>query len=314
MKNVLIVGFVFQFLIIAACSQHSEDAQTVISEPDSAEAADSSFEAEDVDNDVFYRIEFVLGNVAYVTLHELAHVVIEDFDIPVLGNSEDAADTLAIVSLIREDREHPEQGYRFVRMLLTVANAQFLVWQRGLEKDNPALFRARHPLSVQRAARINCLVFGSDPELFEPLPDLVGLPEFRADWCEEEYADAEHAWLWVRKDFTLQSSGTASDHEYRYQTAREPAHETIRSWLIRNQVLERTLAKVDAIKVLPDTITLRTRSCGYPDAHWDVEAREMVFCYELIEYFNELSADQGIKELAEQIRTFHRDTDAPNAN
>ncbi len=118
----------------------------------------------------------------------------------------------------------------------------------------------------------------------------------------------------MRHNFVLESSGTASDHEYIYGAAREPGHETIRNWLMQNQVLERTVAHVDATKLLPDTFTLRTLSCGSPDAYWDVDARELVFCYEPIELFYKLSADQGIKDLEEQIRAFHRDKRAAGAN
>ncbi len=260
------------------------------------------------------RIEFVFGDVVFVILHEIAHVVIQDLDIPVLGNTEDAADTLAAGHLISLDRAHPEQDLRFIRMLLLTAHANRVLWQQGLETDNPVVYLARHPLSVQRAARIDCLVFGSDPELFESLPELVGLPEFRADWCDEEYADAEKAWLWVRDNFVRESSGTASDHEYIYGAAREPAEENIRNWLMQTQVLQRALATVDATKVLPDTFTLRTLSCGSPDAYWDGNARELVFCYELIEAFYKLSADPSMKEFAEQISAFHRDKRAAGTN
>ncbi len=92
--------------------------------------------ADDVEYDPD-RIEFVFGNVVFVTLHEIAHVVIEDFDIPVLGNNEDAADTLAAVVLIRLDRERPEQDHRLVRMLLTTADANRILWQRGCRCAGP---------------------------------------------------------------------------------------------------------------------------------------------------------------------------------
>ena len=104
------------------------------------------------DTDEPDRIEFVVGNLVFVMLHEFSHLIIEDFDVPVLGNSEDAADTLAAVTLIRADRAHPERDFRLIRMLLTAADANRILWQRGLEKDNPVVYLARHPLSAQRAA------------------------------------------------------------------------------------------------------------------------------------------------------------------
>lgn len=260
------------------------------------------------------RIEFVVGNVVFVMLHEFSHLIIEDFDVPVLGNSEDAADTLAAVTLIRADRAHPERDFRLIRMLLTAADANRILWQRGLEKDNPAAYLTRHPLSVQRAARITCLAYGSDPELLEPLPEIVGLPEFRAFWCDEEYDNAEKAWLWVRDSFVRESTGTASEHQFSYGEASESRYEILRERLVENEVLERTLAHVGRTMLLPDAITLRTRSCGSPDAYWDGNARELVFCYQLIEAFYQLSEEQGIKELVEQIRAFHRDNPAGSEN
>ena len=266
------------------------------------------------DTDESDRIEFVVGNVVFVMLHEFSHLIIEDFDVPVLGNSEDAADTLAAVTLIRADRARPERDFRLIRMLLTAADANRILWQRGLEQDNPAAYLARHPLSLQRAARITCLAYGSDPELLEPLPDITGLPAFRADWCDEEFGDAEKAWLWVRDSFVRESTGTASEHHFSYGTAREASEEIIREWLVQYEVLERTLFYVGRTMLLPDAITLRTRSCGSPDAYWDGNTRELVLCYQLIDAFYQLSDEQGIKELEEKIRTFHRDTRAGSEN
>ncbi len=268
--------------------------------------ADDAYEAD--------RIEFVVGNVVFVMLHEFSHLIIEDFDVPVLGNSEDAADTLAAVTLIRADRAHPERDFRLIRMLLTAADANRILWQRGLEKDNPAAYLTRHPLSVQRAARIVCLAYGSDPELLEPLPEIVGLPEFRAFWCDEEYDNAEEAWLWVRDSFVRESTGTASEHQFSYGEASESRYEILRERLVENEVLERTLAHVSQTMLLPDAITLRTRSCGSPDAYWDGNARELVFCYQLIEGFYQLSEEQGIREMVEKIRAFHRDNPSGSEN
>jgi len=266
------------------------------------------------DTDEPDRFEFVVGNLVFVMLHEFSHLIIEDFDVPVLGNSEDAADTLAAVTLIRADRAQPEGDFRLIRMLLSAADANRILWQRGLEQENPAVYLARHPLSVQRAARISCLAYGSEPELLEPLPEIVGLPEFRADWCEEEYEDAERAWLWVRDSFVRKSSGTANEHQVVYGSTRDPGRQAIREWLVQNEALERTLAHVSRTMLLPDTITLRTRSCGSPDAYWDGNSRDLVVCYQLIEAFYQLSEEEGIKELVEKIRAFHRDNPAGSEN
>ena len=144
----------------------------------------------------------------------------------------------------------------------------------------------------------------------EPLPEIVGLPAFRADWCDQEYDDAEKAWLWVRDSFVRESLGTATEHQFAYGPTRDPGRQAIREWLVQNEALERTIAYVGRTMLLPDAITVRTRSCGSPDAYWDGNTRELVLCYQLIEAFYQLSEEQGIKELVEKIRSFHRDKNA----
>jgi len=253
------------------------------------------------------RIDFVVGNVVFVLLHEFSHLIIQDFEVPVLGNSEDAADTLAAVTLIRADREHPDRDFRLIRMLLTAADSNRILWQQGIEKDNPVVYLARHPLSVQRAARITCLAYGSDMELLEPLPELVGLPEFRSFWCDEEYENAENAWLWVRDSFVRESTSTADDHQVVYGPTNDPDRQAIRDWLMKHEGLERIIAQVENSILLPEAITLRTKTCGSPDAYWDGDSRELVICYQLIEAFYKLSEDEGVRELVEQIHAFHRD-------
>ena len=50
------------------------------------------------------RVDFVRGNAYFILLHEFAHAIISDHGIPVLGNEEDAADTLAASVLLKLDQ------------------------------------------------------------------------------------------------------------------------------------------------------------------------------------------------------------------
>src|SRR5579864_1602839 len=46
-------------------------------------------------------VNFIVGNMLFVLNHEIGHVIISDFRIPVLGQEEDAADDFAIVTSLR---------------------------------------------------------------------------------------------------------------------------------------------------------------------------------------------------------------------
>src|SRR5689334_2897037 len=43
-------------------------------------------------------VEFVTGNTMFVMAHEMGHGLINEFNMPVLGREEDAADSFAIVT------------------------------------------------------------------------------------------------------------------------------------------------------------------------------------------------------------------------
>ena len=46
----------------------------------------------------------------------------------------------------------------------------------------------------------------------------------------------------------------------------------------------------------------------------DPDRIEFVICYQLIDAFYELSAEQGVREMKQQIRRFHRDSGNANKN
>src|ERR1700731_4836400 len=49
--------------------------------------------------------EFVLGNSLFAVLHEMAHGLIADLGLPVLGREEDAADAFATVAILEMKTE-----------------------------------------------------------------------------------------------------------------------------------------------------------------------------------------------------------------
>jgi len=57
------------------------------------------------------------------------------------------------------------------------------------DTDPPSMaeFADEHSTSEQRAFNLLCIAYGSDPELFEDVATWGGLPQERADICEEEY-------------------------------------------------------------------------------------------------------------------------------
>ena len=61
--------------------------------------------------------DFIVGNSLFILLHKFGHMLIRDFDIPILGLEENSVDTLASIALIREDQQRPDREPRFIQLL-----------------------------------------------------------------------------------------------------------------------------------------------------------------------------------------------------
>ncbi len=68
--------------------------------------------------------------------------------------------------------------------------------------------------------------------------------------------------------------------------------------LRQQRVFETTVEFIDGWFDLPEPLAVKAEECGRPNAYWDPNERELVFCYEMLEALYEL-ADQ---ELARQLR------------
>jgi hypothetical protein len=129
---------------------------------------------------------FVVQVVEFVIYHEVGHVLIDLFDLPVLGREEDAVDTIAtllLLSLVPNGN----------RVALTAADLHAIESQ-AQEDLRPADFWSEHLLGVQRIAHIVCLVYGSDPRAHAPLMGRHPALRDHADECIEDFAAQRRAW------------------------------------------------------------------------------------------------------------------------
>ncbi len=87
----------------------------------------------------------------FIFLHELGHALIDQFDLPILGREEDAADSLATVFSIEEDQN--SRG-------ALLAGINFLdSYQKGFSSN----WADNHSLGPQRMFNLVCWTVGGDP-------------------------------------------------------------------------------------------------------------------------------------------------------
>ncbi len=114
----------------------------------------------------------------FILAHEFAHALIANFDLPVLGKEEDAADSIATVVLLQV----PE-GSRYA------ADAAAFWANFSGRQEPPALadYADVHALDLQRAFAVLCWVAGSSEGSYEEVAELEALPESRLETCPSEY-------------------------------------------------------------------------------------------------------------------------------
>ena len=77
-------------------------------------------------------VEFIIGNTLFVLTHELGHGLINEFNMPVLGREEDAADSFAIVTALKMGPAFSEG------VLIEAAKGQVFSSKRDKKEGNTA--------------------------------------------------------------------------------------------------------------------------------------------------------------------------------
>ncbi|EID14711.1 DUF4344 domain-containing metallopeptidase [Mycolicibacterium phlei] len=124
--------------------------------------------------------------------HEVGHMVISLYDLPVTGREEDVADQLAAYVLLapgddgKPDPDSVQAVKDFARTFQALGDQRDEIDVEELADP--------HSLDETRVYNLECWIYGADPEDNADLVGDDGLPEDRADGCEHEYAQLQNAW------------------------------------------------------------------------------------------------------------------------
>ena len=142
---------------------------------------------------------FITANAEFTLLHEMGHLLISELQLPVLGREEDAADQLGFMGLFLLYDQQADAD--FYARLLDVADYWRLEAERTRGSAEQIPLWDSHSLDEQRFFNIACLAYGSDPQRLEWIVASTGLPEERALYCDQEYAQVHHAVNWLLERF-----------------------------------------------------------------------------------------------------------------
>jgi hypothetical protein len=250
--------------------------------PASADEAPKSEAVKNLEKFGFDEKSFVDGNLYFIAYHELAHALVSEFDLPVIGREEDAADRLAIMLMTPETKDD-EPEY-----LLGAIEGWFAAATQIELKDIP--WWDEHGTDNQRAYQIACLLYGSDAKRYEKIAGSVDLPEDRRETCVGESEQNSKSWSSLIDTISLAEGAkpTAGEIPVIYNKTNDYTEDL--AYLKELGLLE------DISKFMADNysfkpgIKIEAQECdGDANAFWYGEERKLIMCYELVRDFRELT-------------------------
>jgi Putative metallopeptidase len=229
-------------------------------------------------------IEFVIGNMLFVTAHEVGHGVLAEMEIPNAGRDEDAADAFAILTALK-------LGSSFSHRVLTeAAKGWYLADLRDKKTGEKPTYYDAHAMNLQRAYHIVCLMVGSDAEKYRELADIAGMPMDRQQSCKDDFRTAQWSWETLLKPHLRAPDKPTQQVEVIYGPASGKLQVYARSFR-ELRFLEPLVEYLVQHFAWPKPLTMEMQGCGEVGASW--RSRRLRLCYEMAEDFAELYGEYG---------------------
>jgi len=223
-------------------------------------------------------VEFVSGNMLFVFGHEAGHALINELGIPVIGREEDGADSFSTLMALKIGARYADS------VLVNAATGWFYSERRNRRDHAKMVYYDEHGIDLQRAYNIVCLMVGSNPEKFSGLAQETGMPEQRQGTCQGDYSNASWSWDKVLKPHLRKPEDPKTDIKVIYGPAEgqlAPIGEAIKSM----KILETVAGMLSDQYRWPKPISLQMQMCGQPGARWDMTAKALIGCYEIVQEF-----------------------------
>jgi Putative metallopeptidase len=240
--------------------------------------------------------EFMAGNTLFVLLHELAHAATSQMPIPALAGKEDAADSFAVLQLIKLSSGFPD------RVIGESAKGWFLSDQRNRENGDPVAYYDAHGLDQARAHQIVCLMVGTGEDKYQRLAAATKLPKDRQDSCAGDFSAASGSWDTALGPHLRRPDQPRTRIDVAYGEAKGGKLEAVAQALRAIMLLETVAERMADTYAWPAPIAIEMQTCGYPNAQWLPKVHKVVLCYELAGDFADLYRGYGDRPAAGEPR------------
>lgn len=221
-------------------------------------------------NDVVLS-KFAENVTTHVLLHELAHALIREFDLPVLGNEEVMADNFATFYTRKFDSTKAKEIVQDRALSWLLESKQAGLRDRDLQGE--------YPLDRRRAFRSLCHFYGSDPEDNHDFMELFRFSQSEAGKCQTTSPEVERSWRRTLSPLWMPEGMLSREVNVIYGEG------PMKKAMMKNGLLERIAIFASRFD-WHSQITLNFDHCDQ-EAEWRRNSRTILLCDDYVSRFLE---------------------------
>lgn len=231
-------------------------------------------------------MDFAMHDAVFTLYHETGHLLVHELDLPVLGKEEDAADALAVITILKTIKDEDERYWT----LNDVADGWYYSAEQttGQGIDDLAYYDD-HSLDIQRSYAVVCMMVGANKQAFADTADVYNLDADQQDDCQGTYQQADRAWKTVLSPFYADKPGRKIPVTY----ADPGSYAQFADELKSRKILESLADYLRTTFRLPGPVSIRAEQCGEANAYYDEDTHEITYCYELPAEMYRLDVDKN---------------------
>lgn len=256
------------------------------------------------DDEKAEAMDFAMHDAVYSVYHEIGHMVVHQFNLPVLGKEEDAADALAVILLLN-DRTDEVESYN---TLIDSSDGWYFNAVKSTGEGVEGLsYYDDHSLSIQRAYAMACMMVGYDAKDYAQVAEAYEFDADQVESCAGTYEQTRDAWAAL---LTPHEGKSRKKITVVYEDAGD--YEAYAEELKSRQVLENAAALIESKYSLPGPVKFSAKLCDEANAYYDPSENEVIYCYEMAADMYALDVESAYsgdtEEPADENKTKQKDS------
>ncbi len=227
-------------------------------------------------------VQALIGTATSILLHELAHALIGETDLPATGPEEDVADAFSALVLTRASARTDDVAAR----KMTEYGVLYWYYSGLKQRENEAGaddWQGEHAADLRRFRNSFCLIYGLSPELFSQTADRVGLTGRTRARCIDEAAKQYEAWGAILETIRRPEGAPGGRIRLAFEDSSLLAGQIIKTYLGDTGRMRASLDVFERTLALPRDISVTFADCPQYNAWYDPGDGSITLCYRLFD-------------------------------